>query len=53
MPLTGDFGTSETGAPMHGLGPEAIGRDILDTFNDVDPVLLGGGTRASHRLLAP
>jgi hypothetical protein len=53
MPLTGDFGTSETGAPMHGLGPEAIGRDILDTFNDSGPVSLGGGTRGSDRRPAP
>ena len=26
---------------MHGLGPGAIGRDTLDTFNDVAPVSLG------------
>jgi hypothetical protein len=51
--LTGDFGTSETGAPMHGLGPGAIERDILDTFNDGDPVSLGGGARGSDRRAAP
>jgi hypothetical protein len=42
----GDRGTTEAGAPMHGLGPEAIERDILDTFNDVDRVSLGDGSTA-------